>query len=133
MVATTQLKTTAIRDEIKYLERDAAKSQGSTVKARQAKQVKNEFETALHNYEDEELQYRQRYRDQIARQYKIVNPNATEQEVREASELDWGNSGVFQTAVSSTHVLYPLRSQSRASTNRPPSSAKTAWDNLRLC
>ena len=71
-----------------------------SVKARQAKNLKTEFEKSLKDYQQEEVAYRQRYRDQIARQYRIVNPEASEQEVQEASNMDWGSEGVFQTAVS---------------------------------
>lgn len=102
IVTQTQLKNTQIRDQIKYLELDAQKTHDSTrsVKVRQAKQLKDNFHDALESYRQEELQYRGRYREQIARQYRIVNPEATDDEVREASELDWGSEGVFQTAVS---------------------------------
>jgi syntaxin 1B/2/3 len=102
LVTQTQLKNTQIRDQIKFLEGDALKTQDGTrsVKSRQAKQLKSEFETSLKEYQQEEVAYRQRYRDQIARQYRIVNPEASEAEVNEASELDWGSEGVFQTAVS---------------------------------
>lgn len=102
LVASTQLKNTQIRDQIKYLEADAAKTTDSTrsVKARQAKQLKDTFESELKSYQQEEMQYRQRYRDQIARQFRIVNPEASEAEVEEASQMDWGQEGVFQTAVS---------------------------------
>ncbi len=104
----TQLKNTQIRDHIKTLEADAVKTQDGTkgVKARQAKQLKNEFEKSLKEYQQEEVAYRQRYRDQIARQYRIVNPEATEDEVNEAAELDWGSEGVFQTAVSIKYQIY---------------------------
>jgi syntaxin 1B/2/3 len=102
LVTQTQLKNTQIRDQIKYLELDALKTQDTTksTKAGQAKRLKNDFEKALKDYQQEEVGYRQRYRDQIARQYRIVNPDASEAEVNEASELDWGSEGVFQTAVS---------------------------------
>lgn len=102
LVTQTQLKNTQIRDQIKYLELDALKTQDGTksVKARQAKQLKTEFEKSLKDYQQEEVAYRQRYREQIARQYRIVNPEASEAEVQEASEMDWGSEGVFQTAVS---------------------------------
>ena len=102
LVTQTQLKNTQIRDQIKFLEADATKTQDGTksVKARQAKQLKGEFEKSLRDYQQEEVAYKQRYREQIARQYRIVNPEATEAEVNEASELDWGSEGVFQTAVS---------------------------------
>jgi len=103
LVTQTQLKNTQIRDQIKYLEADAAKTQDGTksVKARQAKNLKTEFEKSLKEYQQEEVSYRQRYRDQIARQYRIVNPEASEAEVSEAAELDWGSEGVFQTALKS--------------------------------
>lgn len=103
LVTQTQLKNTQIRDQIKFLELDAAKTQDGTksVKARQAKQLKTDFEKSLKDYQQEEVAYRQRYREQIARQYRIVNPEASEAEVNEASELDWGSEGVFQTALKS--------------------------------
>jgi syntaxin 1B/2/3 len=101
LVTQTQLKNTQIRDQIKYLELDAAKTQDGTksIKVTQARQLKNDFERELKGYQQEEVAYRQRYRDQIARQYRIVNPEASEQEAQEASELDWGEEGVFQTAL----------------------------------
>ena len=107
LVTQTQLKNTQIRDQIKFLELDASKTQDGTraVKARQAKQLKTDFERALEDYRSEEVAYRQRYREQIARQYRIVNPDASEAEVNEASELDWGSEGVFQTAVSILNEL----------------------------
>lgn len=102
LVSATQLKNTQIRDQIKYLELDAVKTPAgtNTVKVRQSKTLKGEFEKALSEYQQEEVAYRQRYRDQIARQFRIVNPEASEAEVQEASEMDWGSEGVFQTAVS---------------------------------
>lgn len=103
VVTLTQLKNTAIRDHIKQLEADSLKTQDGTksVKSRQVKQLKSEFERSLNEYRKEELGYRQRYRDQIAREYRIVNPDASEAEVEEASRMDWGSEGVFQTALKS--------------------------------
>jgi len=101
LVTKTQLKNTQIKDQIKFLELDAAKTQDGTksIKVRQAKQLKSDFEKALNDYQQEEVSYRQRYREQIARQYRIVNPEASEAEVSEAAEMDWGSEGVFQTAL----------------------------------
>ncbi|KAG9234868.1 putative syntaxin-like protein psy1 [Amylocarpus encephaloides] len=106
LVTQTQLKNTQIRDQIKYLEGDALKTQGGSngVKTRQAKQLKNDFEKALKEYQQEELAYRQRYRDQIARQYRIVNPEATDKEVDEAANMNWENQGVFETALKSNRT-----------------------------
>lgn len=101
LVSSTQTKNAQIKDAIKFLEADATKTADGSknMKVTQARQLKNDFERELKGYQAEELSYRQRYREQIARQYRIVNPEASEQEVREASELDWGSEGVFQTAV----------------------------------
>lgn len=101
IVAETQNLNAAIRDQLKFLANDANKDTGSarSLKERQVNTIKNEFERELHSYQSEESAFRQRYRDQIARQYRIVNPEASEDEVRQAAEADWGNEGVFQTAV----------------------------------
>ena len=101
MVTQTQVLNTSIKDQIKYLETDAARSQGNTIKDTQIRQLKTSFTKQLLEYRQEEANYERRYREQIARQYRIVNPEATEAEVQEAMGADWGNEGVFQTAVSS--------------------------------
>ena len=54
--------------------------------------MKTAFQAQLKSYQDEEREYSTRYRDAIARQYRIVNPEATEQEVNEAANADWGNA-----------------------------------------
>lgn len=104
LVTQTQLKNTQIRDQIKFLELDEAKTPdgapSKSTKSLQSKQAKDSFQRALQDYQQEELLFRTRYREQIARQFRIVNPDATEDEVKQASELDWGSEGVFQTAVS---------------------------------
>lgn len=101
IVAETQTLNAGIRDQLKFLATDASRtSDGSRgLKERQVNTIKNEFESELRSYQTEEGSFRQRYRDQIARQYRIVNPDADENEVRQATEADWGSEGVFQTAV----------------------------------
>jgi syntaxin 1B/2/3 len=100
-VSQTQIRNTAIKDGIKGLERDLAKTNDSsrTTKNTQLQSLKTFFKSELDKYQSVERDYEQRYRDQIARQYRIVNPDASEEEVREAANADWGNEGVFQTAL----------------------------------
>lgn len=105
MVTQTQVLNTSIRDQIKTLETDAARSRDNSVKNTQVNQLKTSFTKQLQEYRVEEANYEKRYREQIARQYRIVNPDATEAEVQEAAQADWGNEGVFQTAVSSPPIL----------------------------
>ncbi|OTB06977.1 hypothetical protein M426DRAFT_318341 [Hypoxylon sp. CI-4A] len=101
IVADTRTLNAGIRDQLKFLANDANRTTdaGRVVKERQVNTIRSEFERELRSYQEEESSYSQRYRDQIARQYRIVNPDATEDEVRQATEADWGNEGVFQTAL----------------------------------
>jgi syntaxin 1B/2/3 len=100
-VSQTQVRNTAIKDGIKGLERDLAKTTDSSrnTKNTQLQSLKTFFKAELDKYQSIERDYEQRYRDQIARQYRIVNPDASESEVQEATQADWGNEGVFQAAV----------------------------------
>lgn len=104
LVASTQLRNTSIRDQIRSLKQDVERTPSNQnlgpLKKRQWEVLNGDFQKELQGYLQEEQAYRERYRDQIARQYRIVNPDASEEEVRQAAEMDWGNEGVFQTAVS---------------------------------
>lgn len=105
VVTQTQVLNTSIKDQIKFLETDAARSGRNNMKDSQSGQLKSSFKKQLEEYRTEEATYERRYREQIARQYRIVNPEATESEVQEAANADWGNEGVFQTAVSlASHI-----------------------------
>ena len=99
LVSQTQILNTQIKDNIKRLEEDAARSGQNDTKNSQIRTLKNNFKRQLEEYQKEEQAYRQRYRDQIERQYRIVNPEATDDEAREAADANWGDEGVFQTAV----------------------------------
>ncbi|OAQ97443.1 hypothetical protein LLEC1_01811 [Akanthomyces lecanii] len=100
-VAQTQIRNTAIKDGIKALERDLARTADASRKTKQTQlqSLRTFFKSELDSYQSIEREYRQKYRDQIARQYRIVNPDASEQEIQQAAEADWGNEGVFQTAL----------------------------------
>ncbi len=126
IVAETQSLNGGIRDQLKFLANDANRTvDGSrAVKERQVNTIKAQFERELRSYQEEESSFRSRYRDQIARQYRIVNPEASEDEVRQATEADWGNEGVFQTAVRVFSMLSIVSNHPRFA-NAPSSSAPT--------
>lgn len=129
LVAETQTLNGGIRDQLKFLATDASRTtDGSkSLKDQQVSTQKANFERELRAYQQEESQYRQRYRDQIARQYRIVNPDASESEVRQATEADWGNEGVFQTAVCTGLVYFAKYSNANIASF---SCAPTAPDRL---
>jgi syntaxin 1B/2/3 len=97
VVAQAHTKMGQIRDSIRYLEHDG---KNDAWKAKHTRQVKTGFQKQLQEYQKVEMKYRQGCRNQIARQYRIINPEASADEVDVASEMDWGSEGVFQAAVS---------------------------------
>ncbi|PVH96973.1 t-SNARE [Periconia macrospinosa] len=99
IVTDTQVRNTQIMDEIKFLEKDASREPSSSFKRTQVDSLKRTFETQLKDFRREEADYSKRYREAIARQYLIVNPEATQAEVDEATNTDWGNEGIFQQAL----------------------------------
>ncbi|KAF2181949.1 t-SNARE [Zopfia rhizophila CBS 207.26] len=117
IVSQTQIQNTSIKDQIKFLERDASREPGNNFKKTQVENLKRTFKSQLDDFEREESSYKKRYREAIARQYRIVNPEATEQEVNEAANTDWGDEGIFQTALKSnrsgqaTSVLGAVRAR----------------------
>lgn len=114
LVSQTQVLNTQIKDNIKRLEEDAARSGKNDTKNSQIRTLKNNFKRQLEEYQKEEQAYSQRYRDQIERQYRIVNPDASDEEVREAADANWGDEGVFQTAVRGNPITRNTTSVERA-------------------
>ncbi|KAH7092108.1 t-SNARE [Paraphoma chrysanthemicola] len=101
VVTQTQIRNTQIKDEIKFLEKDAARDPNNSFKKQQINSLKNTFEKQLRDFQSEEADYSKRYREAIGRQYRIINPEATEAEVNEAANSDWGDEGIFTQALKS--------------------------------
>jgi len=57
---------------------------------------------AIQNYQTVEQQYRQKYKQRLERQYKIVKPDATQEEIRAAVDDDSGGQ-VFSQALMNTN------------------------------
>lgn len=102
-VTTTHQLIASIRGQILFLKTDTEKSASNrnadfNVKKTQVESLTADFKREVETLLAEEQRYRSLCREQIARQYRIVNPNATDAEAREAAEMDWAG-GVFQGAV----------------------------------
>lgn len=100
IVSQTQIRNTQIKDEIKFLERDASRDSTNSFKRTQVESLKRTFKSQLEDFQREEADYSKRYREAIARQYRVINPEATDAEVQEAANADWGDEGIFTQAVS---------------------------------
>jgi syntaxin 1B/2/3 len=126
LVAATQLKNTSIRSQIQQLKADTERTTDSNfaVKKRQFDSLNDYFRNTIQTFLEEEQQYKQRYREQIARQYRIVNPEATEEQVQQAADADWGDEGIFQTAVRFRLFFASPLSQPPKITSHPPTSSE---------
>lgn len=65
----------------------------------QVSRVDRRLKDAIRQYQSVESQFRKRTQDQMARQYRIVRPDASEKEVRAAVEDTSSNGQVFQQAL----------------------------------
>jgi syntaxin 1B/2/3 len=102
IVTNTQIRNTQIKDEIKFLERDAVRDPNDRTKKTQVEALKRTFKTQLEEFQKEETEYSRRYREAVGRQYRIINPDATDAEVNEIANSDLGDEGIFTQAVSDT-------------------------------
>jgi syntaxin 1B/2/3 len=71
---------------------------GSPRNKNQVGRVDRRLKAAINSYQQKESSFRRAMQEQNARQYRIVNPAATEEEVQQAIENPQG--GIFQQAVS---------------------------------
>ncbi|ORX36320.1 putative syntaxin [Kockovaella imperatae] len=67
----------------------------------QAEAVKTRFTSLLNEHQVVEKEFRKKVKDRVERQYRIVNPQATDEEVRQVTESD--NPQVFSQALLSSN------------------------------
>jgi len=99
LVADTSALSGTLKRRIKALERQGGSGRDGQIKKQQTGLVKSKFVEAIQNYQTVEQQHRQKYKQRLERQYKIVKPDATPDEVRAAVEDDSGGGQVFSQAL----------------------------------
>jgi syntaxin 1B/2/3 len=113
IVTNTQIRNTQIKDEIKFLERDAVRDPSARIKKTQIDALKTQFKSQLEHFQKEEADYSKKYREAVGRQYRIINPDATDAEVNEIANSDLGDEGIFTQAVSLQYTRLSWCSKSR--------------------
>lgn len=96
LVADTSALNKALANRIRRLK---GKATTDPSKAPQVNNLDRSFKDVLRKYQSVEATFQKRAREQMARQYRIVRPDATEQEVEEACN-DGQNQEIFSQAVS---------------------------------
>jgi syntaxin 1B/2/3 len=104
LVAETRNLSNQIKAQIQELEKESVPAgQDARIRKNQTSLVRSKFVEALQNYQQVEQQYRTRYRQRVERQFKIVKPNATPEEVAAVVQSDQGAGGqVFAQALTSS-------------------------------
>ncbi len=72
-------------------------AKGDKAAKNQVEACKTRFTSLLNEHQVIEKEFRKKVKDRVERQYRIVNPQATEEEVRQVTESD--NPQVFSQAV----------------------------------
>ena len=92
----TIAKYQGLAQRIKKLKSDP--QSGSPRNSAQVGKVDRRLKTMINKFQQQEKEYRDRLRERSAREYRIVRPDASDAEVREATE-DPGNVQIFSQAV----------------------------------
>ncbi|KAN0061940.1 hypothetical protein ACQY0O_005935 [Thecaphora frezii] len=97
----TSRLTNGVKNKIKTLESQTKRvppGGDKNVRNTQIGAVKNRFKETIQKYQQVEQNYRQKYRARAERQFKIVKPDATPQEVKAALDDD-SNGQIFSQAL----------------------------------
>ncbi|KAH7923522.1 t-SNARE [Leucogyrophana mollusca] len=98
LVEDTSALSATLKRRIKALERQGGSGRDGQIRKQQTALVKSKFVDAIQNYQTVEQQYRQKYKQRMERQFKIVKPDATPEEVRAAVNDDSGGQ-IFSQAL----------------------------------
>jgi len=104
LVEETRALSNQIKNQIQDLEKESVpQGQDPRIRRNQTSLLRSKFIEALQNYQQVEQQYRTRYRQRVERQFKIVKPDATPDEVAAVVQSDQGAGGqIFAQALTSS-------------------------------
>jgi len=103
LVAETSAMSATLKRRVKALEAQGGSSRDGQIKRQQASFIKSKFVEAIQNYQSVEQQYRTKYKQRLERQFRIVKPDATPDEVR-AAVNDENGGQVFAQALMNTRA-----------------------------
>ncbi|KAJ7285967.1 syntaxin [Mycena rebaudengoi] len=98
LIEDTSALSTTLKRRIKALEKQGGSGRDGQIRKQQTALVKSKFVEAIQNYQTVEQQYRSKYKQRMERQFKIVKPDASPEEVR-AVVNDENNGQIFSQAL----------------------------------
>lgn len=112
LVADTSALSNVLKRRIKALERQGGSGRDGQIRKQQTGLVKQKFVEAIQSYQTAEQQYRAKYKQRMERQFKIVKPDATPEEIKAAVNDDQGGQ-VFSQALLNSNRYGEARSAYR--------------------
>jgi len=98
LVEDTSALSATLKRRIKALERQGGQGRDGQIRKQQTALVKSKFVEAIQSYQSVEQQFSTKYKQRMERQYKIVKPDATPEEVKAVINDDSGGQ-IFQQAL----------------------------------
>jgi len=98
LVEETSALSTTLKRRIKALEKQGGSGRDGQIRKQQTALVKSKFVEAIQAYQTVEQQSRQRYKQRMERQFKIVKPDATPEEVKAIANDEQGGQ-IFSQAI----------------------------------
>lgn len=98
LVSQTSDLSASLKRRVKDLERQGGPGRDGQVRKQQTALIKSKFVEAIQSYQTVEQQYRQKYKQRMERQFKIVKPDASPDEVRAVVNDDTGGQ-IFSQAL----------------------------------
>ncbi|EAU88609.2 syntaxin [Coprinopsis cinerea okayama7 len=98
LVAETSALSATLKRRIKALEAQGASGRDGQIRRAQTGLVKSKFVEAIQTYQSVEQQYRTKHKQRLERQFKIVKPDATPEEVRAVVNNE-NNGQIFSQAL----------------------------------
>ncbi|KAF7322889.1 Aspartate aminotransferase [Mycena chlorophos] len=98
LVEETSALSATLKRRIKALEKQGGAGRDGQIRKQQTALVKSKFVEAIQAYQTVEQQYRTKYKQRMERQFKIVKPDATPDEVRAVVNDDSGGQ-IFSQAL----------------------------------
>jgi len=103
LVSETRSLSNQIKNRIKDLEKEPIPpGENVNIRQNQMRLLREKFVEGLQSYQRVEQEYRQKYRQRVERQFKIVKPDATSEEIKAVVDNDDGTQVFSQALMSST-------------------------------
>ncbi|KAF8797927.1 t-SNARE [Phlegmacium glaucopus] len=104
LVQDTSALSATLKRRIKALEAQKGSGRDGQIRQQQTALVKSKFVEAIQNYQSVEQQYRTKYKQRMERQFKIVKPDATPEEVRAVVNDEQGGQIFSQALLNSRYT-----------------------------